>query len=176
MLLLPKGNLVNFKNCIIVFTSNIGSDKILESAGDPSREVEMRSKVMEAMKKKFRPEFLNRLDEFVIFNSLGTEQLRSIVQLELAKLQLRLDARRIRVDATPEALDFIADIGYDAVYGARPLKRTISREVETPLARFLLAGNASDGDTVVLDIVNDRLKLTVSQVADASVVADSGLA
>mmetsp|Transcript_61997 Transcript_61997/g.140272 ORF Transcript_61997/g.140272 Transcript_61997/m.140272 type:complete len:928 (+) Transcript_61997:109-2892(+) len=156
-----KGNLVNFKNCIIVFTSNIGSDKILDAAGDPSRQEEMRSKVMAAMRESFRPEFLNRIDEMVIFNSLGPAELREIVKLEIGRLQKRLDDREILLEASEAALDFIADIGYDSVYGARPLKRTIQREIETPLSKRLIAGEVKEGDKVVIDMKNDRISLVL---------------
>jgi len=152
-----KGNLVNFKNCIVVFTSNIGSREILDAAGDPSRQEEMQSKVMAAMRESFRPEFLNRIDEMVIFNSLGPSELREIVQLELARLQSRLDGRDITLETSDQVLDFIADIGYDSVYGARPLKRTIQREVETPLSKKLISGEVNEGDTVLLEMVNDRI-------------------
>jgi ATP-dependent Clp protease ATP-binding subunit ClpB len=168
-----KGNLVNFKNCIIVFTSNIGSASILEVAGDPSRQMEMRKVVMDALKSNFRPEFINRVDEFVIFNSLGTEQLRKIVRLELNRVQQRILEKGIVLEAPEESLDYIADIGYDSMYGARPLKRTIMREVETPLAKMIISGEVGDGDTVVLDVVYDRLKLVAKAkgVTDAEVVA-----
>lgn len=156
-----KGNLVNFKNCVIVFTSNIGSDKILEAAGDPSRQEEMRQRVMEAMRANFRPEFLNRLDEIVVFNSLGPEQLRAIVRLEIARLNLRIASKGVTITATEEALDFIAEIGYDRIYGARPLKRTIQREVETPLSKKILSGECVEGSKVLLGIKNDRLSIEV---------------
>ena len=156
-----KGNVVNFKNCIIVFTSNIGSDKILDAAGDPSRQEEMRGLVMGAMRKNFRPEFINRVDEFVIFNSLGSSQLRQIVSLELKRLTKRVTDRGIQIEASEAALDYIADIGYDTIYGARPLKRTIQREVETPLAKKLLAGEVPEGSTVTVGVLNDRLHLEI---------------
>jgi ATP-dependent Clp protease ATP-binding subunit ClpB len=154
-----KGNVVNFRNCIVVFTSNIGGDRILDAAGDPTRDEEMRKSVMNAMRESFRPEFINRVDEFVIFNSLGKNELRKIVRLELHRLQQRVEDRRITIAASEDALDYIADIGYDTIYGARPLKRMIQREVETPLARLLLRGDVNDGDNVRIRIVNDRLTL-----------------
>ena len=158
-----KGNVVNFRNCIIIFTSNIGGERILDAAGDPTRDEEMRKSVMAAMRESFRPEFINRVDEFVIFNSLGTSALRRIVRLELARLQGRVEDRGLSIEATDEALDYVADVGYDAIYGARPLKRTIQREIETPLARLLLGGDVDDGDTVSINVVNDRLSVQLAQ-------------
>lgn len=158
-----KGNVVNFKNTIIVFTSNVGSQKILDVAGDTDRQEEMRRTVMSAMRERFKPEFINRVDEFVIFNSLGPEQLRKIVKLELNRLQGRLDDRRITLDIGEDALDYIADIGYDAIYGARPLKRTIQREIETPLSKKLIAGDAEEGDTVKIGVVNDRISIAIEK-------------
>ncbi len=160
-----KGNVVNFRNCIIVFTSNIGGERILDAADDPTRDEEMRKSVMAAMRESFRPEFINRVDEFVIFNSLGTSALRQIVRLELARLQKRVDDRGIKLEASEDALDYVADVGYDAIYGARPLKRTIQREIETPLARLLLSGDVDDGDTVSVTVVNDRLSLQLASSA-----------
>jgi len=158
-----KGNVVNFKNCIIVFTSNIGSDKILAAAGDPSRQEEMKQTVMTALRESFRPEFINRVDEFVIFNSLGPDQLKAIVKLELKRLQKRIDDRHISLEVTDEAMAYIADVGYDAVYGARPLKRTIQREIETPLAKKLIGGEVSGGGIINIGMVNDRIDLTIDQ-------------
>jgi len=158
-----KGNVVNFKNTIIVFTSNVGSQKILEVAGDVDRQEEMRRTVMSAMRERFKPEFINRIDEFVIFNSLGPEQLRKIVKLELNRLQGRLDDRRITLEIGEDALDYIADIGYDAIYGARPLKRTIQREIETPLSKKLIAGDAEEGDIVKIGVVNDRISIAIEK-------------
>jgi len=154
-----KGNVVNFKNCIIVFTSNIGSSKILDAVGDPSRRMEVYNTVMNAMKENFRPEFINRVDEFVIFEALGVSQLKKIVRLELARLQERLEDKEITIEATDAALQYLADVGNDKIYGARPLKRIIRRIIETPLAKMIIANEIEKGDTVVVEIVYDQPQL-----------------
>jgi len=132
-----KGNTVNFRNTIIIFTSNVGSQDILDI--DPTDRDIVKFKVMEAMKSKFRPEFLNRIDEFVTFDSLGPEQLYHIVRLEMQKVITRLEEKDLKLEISDGAMDWIAKRGYDPVYGARPLKRTIQREVETKIAKLLLS-------------------------------------
>jgi ATP-dependent Clp protease ATP-binding subunit ClpB len=151
-----KGNSVNFRNTICIFTSNIGSQEILDLDGD--REI-MRERVTQAMKHNFKPEFLNRIDEFVIFNSLNKENLREIVKLETKRLEKRLEDRQIKMIVRQEALDFLADVGFDPVYGARPLKRTIQRELESIVAKGILSGDFNDGDTIIVDVVNERLNV-----------------
>jgi len=155
-----QGRTVDFKNTIIIFTSNIGSQNILDLAGNPDAEGEMRMRVMNEMKARFRPEFINRLDEFIIFRGLDKESIRSIVQQQVAMLNKRLKDKNMRVECSQEALNYLADIGYDPVYGARPLQRAIRRELETPIAREMLSSKFQDGDTILVDIVNDRLTLT----------------
>ena len=157
-----KGNHVNFKNCVVIFTSNIGSSDILELNGssEEGAKEEMRSRVTEAMRKHFKPEFLNRIDENVIFNSLGKEALREIVKIEVSRLEKRLNEKNIQLSMKEEALDFLADVGFDPIYGARPLKRTIQRELETIIARGILGGQFNDGDTVVVGVMNERLDIT----------------
>lgn len=147
-----KGNVVNFRNCIVVFTSNIGSDKVLEVSGDPARQNEVRDVVMGSVRESFRPEFINRVDEFVIFNSLGTDQLSQIVRLELLRLEERIASRNMALEVSEAAVARIANIGYDAIFGARPLKRAIQREIETPLAKLLIAGEIADGDTIKVGV------------------------
>jgi len=120
----------------------------------------MRERVLAAMKEHFKPEFLNRIDEQVIFNSLSKENLRGIVELELKRLEDRLEERSIKMAMSDAALDFLVDVGYDPVYGARPLKRTIQRELETVVARGILRGDFDNGDTIVVDVANDRLQVT----------------
>ncbi|CAM9175199.1 unnamed protein product [Chrysoparadoxa australica] len=140
-----KGNVVNFCNTIVIFTSNVGSNTILDLAGDPDQRETMRSRVMSAMRDSFRPEFLNRLDEFIIFDSLTRQDMSKITGLELKKVEQRLADKEIALSVSQSALDFIADVGYDPVYGARPLKRTIQKEIETPLARMIIAGEFGQG-------------------------------
>jgi ATP-dependent Clp protease ATP-binding subunit ClpB len=143
-----KGNVVNFRNTIVIFTSNVGSQDIISSAGDYD---DIKDKVMSAMRAKFKPEFLNRIDEFVTFSPLGMDQLTSIVELELQKVALRLKERKLSLSVTDGAKAWLAEAGYDPVYGARPLKRTIQREVETPIAKGILGGEYADSASIVLD-------------------------
>ena len=152
-----QGRTVDFKNSIIIMTSNIGSQYILDISGDDSRYDEMRNRVMEAMRNSFRPEFLNRLDELIIFHSLQKSELRNIVQLQVDRLKQRLIDRKISLKLSSSALDFLAEVGYDPVFGARPLKRAIQRELETQIAKAILRGDFSDGDTIFVDIQNERL-------------------
>jgi ATP-dependent Clp protease ATP-binding subunit ClpB len=152
-----QGRTVDFKNSIIIMTSNIGSQYILDVAGDDNRYDEMRNRVMEAMRNSFRPEFLNRLDELIIFHSLQKSELRHIVQLQVDRLKQRLTDRKISLKLSSSALDFLAEVGYDPVFGARPLKRAIQRELETQIAKAILRGDFSDGDTIFVDVQNERL-------------------
>ena len=152
-----QGHTVDFKNSIIIMTSNIGSQYILDVAGDDSRYDEMRSRVMEAMRTSFRPEFLNRIDEVIIFHALQKHELRHIVQLQVQRLEKRLAERKMSLKLSEAAVDFLADIGYDPVFGARPLKRAIQRELETQIAKSILRGQFNDGDTIFVDVENERL-------------------
>ncbi len=152
-----QGHTVDFKNTIIIMTSNIGSQYILDVAGDDSRYDEMRHRVMEAMRNSFRPEFLNRIDETIIFHALHRQELRRIVQLQVNRLRQRLSDRKISLKLSDAALDFLAEVGYDPVFGARPLKRAIQRELETQIAKSILRGEFNDGDTIFVDVQNERL-------------------
>jgi ATP-dependent Clp protease ATP-binding subunit ClpB len=152
-----QGHIVDFKNTIIIMTSNIGSQYILDLAGDDSRYEEMRSRVMDAMSSNFRPEFLNRIDEIIIFHSLQKAQLRSIVQLQVARLAKRLEEQKLTLEMSDDALDFIAEIGYDPVYGARPLKRAVQRYLETAMAKSILKGDFKAGETISVDVKDERL-------------------
>ncbi len=152
-----QGHTVDFKNTIIIMTSNIGSQYILDLAGDESRYEDMRLRVMEAMRNSFRPEFLNRIDEIIIFHGLNKQELRQIVQLQVQRLEQRLGDRKMTLKLSAAALDFLAEVGYDPVYGARPLKRAIQRELETPIAKSILRGEFNEGDTIFVDVENERL-------------------
>jgi ATP-dependent Clp protease ATP-binding subunit ClpB len=152
-----QGHTVDFKNTIIIMTSNIGSQFILDVAADDSRYEEMRSRVIEAMRSNFRPEFLNRIDEFIIFHSLQKSELREIVKLQVQRLGERLSDRKMSLKLSDSALDFLAEVGYDPVYGARPLKRAIQRELETAIAKQILRGEFHDGDTIYVDVELERL-------------------
>ncbi|MEL4897649.1 ATP-dependent chaperone ClpB [Crocosphaera sp. Alani8] len=152
-----QGRVVDFKNTIIIMTSNIGSEYILDVAGDDTHYEEMRSRVMDAMRNNFRPEFLNRIDEIIIFHSLQKAQLRSIVNLQVQLLRSRLEEQKMSLKLADIALDFVADIGYDPVYGARPLKRAIQRYLETPIAKSILRGEFKAGDTIFVEVEDERL-------------------
>ena len=145
-----KGRTVDFKNTVIIMTSNVGSQWIYELAGKDDKEME--SRVMDALRSTFRPEFLNRVDEIVIFNSLGTEEIKKIVDIQVAYLSRRLEGNKITLVLTDRARDFIAKTGFDPVYGARPLKRTIQHMIQDPLAVRILEGSIKDGDRVTMDV------------------------
>ncbi len=148
-----QGRRVDFKNTIIIMTSNIGSQRILEfrGGGEGGEYDMMKISVMEEMRRFFRPEFLNRVDETIVFHSLSEEHLERIVDIQLGGLRARLADRKIRLALTPEARAHIVRVGYDPTYGARPLKRAIQKELETPLARKLLAGEVKDGMNLEID-------------------------
>lgn len=154
-----QGRTVDFKNTVIIMTSNIGSQFILDIAGDDERYHEMRERVMDALRSSFRPEFLNRVDEMIIFHSLQRSQLRQIVKLQVQRLEQRLADRKMTLKLSDAALDFLAEVGYDPVYGARPLKRAIQRELETRIAKAILRGEFNEGDTIFVDVENERLTL-----------------
>ncbi len=152
-----QGHVVDFKNTIIIMTSNIGSQYILDVAGDDAQYEEMRSRVMEAMQTSFRPEFLNRIDEIIIFHGLQKSQLREIVQIQVKNLEKRLLEQKLFLKLSEASLDFLAEIGYDPVYGARPLKRAIQRYLETAIAKSILRGEFKPGDTILVEVENERL-------------------
>ncbi|WP_310428031.1 ATP-dependent chaperone ClpB [Chamaesiphon sp. VAR_48_metabat_135_sub] len=152
-----QGRTVDFKNTVIIMTSNIGSQYILDLAGDDSKYDEMKARVLEALGHNFRPEFLNRIDDTIIFHSLKKDQLRSIVKIQIARLETRLADRKLLLKLADSALDFLTNVGYDPVYGARPLKRTIQKELETILAKGILRGDFKEGDTVFVEVQNEHL-------------------
>ncbi|MBC7262404.1 MAG: ATP-dependent chaperone ClpB, partial [Chloroflexi bacterium] len=144
------GRTVNFKNTVIIMTSNVGSHWIKELGGRD--EAEMRRRVLEALSQQFRPEFLNRIDEIIIFHSLGMEQLIQIVDIQIQRLQALLNDRKVKLELTPAAKQRLAEEGYDPVYGARPLKRVIQRRIQDPLALKLLQGEFKEGDEIIVDV------------------------
>jgi ATP-dependent Clp protease ATP-binding subunit ClpB len=148
-----QGRTVDFKNTIVIMTSNIGSHRILEYRGAfKGYEYErMKDAVLEELRRAFRPEFLNRVDEIIVFHSLSEEHLKQIVEIQLAGLRARLRERRISLELSDAAKTHLVRVGYDPTYGARPLKRAIQREIETPLARRILAGEVRDGEKVYVD-------------------------
>jgi ATP-dependent Clp protease ATP-binding subunit ClpB len=152
------GRTVDCKNTVIIMTSNIGSNYILEFHGSDDESYErMKEQVLAAMRQHFRPEFLNRVDETVVFRSLTEEQLKAIVTIQTRHLQLRLAERGITLELTEEAAEHIAKAGYDPVYGARPLKRVIQREVETPLAKQIVEGKILDGSKVIVEMKKGKI-------------------
>ncbi|MBH0189205.1 MAG: ATP-dependent chaperone ClpB [Nitrospira sp.] len=160
-----QGRTVDFKNTVLIMTSNIGSPHILEAQQQGVSYEQMRTVVLGELQHHFRPEFLNRVDEAVVFHPLGAEHLMKIVEIQLERLRRRLDERRITLALTPAALTQLGKRGYDPVFGARPLKRLIQQEVETPIARLLVRGELRDGDTASVD-VKDNGVIVVPTVTD----------
>ncbi|MCE2485103.1 MAG: ATP-dependent chaperone ClpB [Desulfurellaceae bacterium] len=164
------GRTVDFKNCVVIMTSNIGSQHILGYRGgdDPSAYDHMRRDVLDALRHQFRPEFLNRVDETVVFHSLSRHDLKAIVDIQLERLRARLAERHISLDLTEGAKDHFAEAGYDPSYGARPLKRLLQKEIETQLGRKLLADEVRDHDHVVVDWDGQRLSFSTQTQAPAA--------
>ena len=156
------GRTVDFRNVVIIMTSNVGSTFITELANNPEQ---MRKRVMDAVRGQFRPEFLNRVDEIVIFSNLVSEQLMEIVEKETQQLANRLAERKIILELSENAKALIAKEGFDPVYGARPIKRTIQRLVLDPLAQKVLAGEFKEGDTVFTDAENGKIVFWSEQYA-----------
>ena len=168
-----QGRVVDFKNTIIIMTSNIGSDLILEFRGrtDSAAYEAMKEAVLAELRRAFRPEFLNRVDEIVVFHSLTEEDLKRILEIQLERLRRRLAERHITLELTDEAATHLAREGYDPVYGARPLKRAIQRELETPIGRLLIKGEIRDGQTVVVDWKDGRFTFTAKEQAAQQVAS-----
>ena len=164
-----QGHTVNFKNTVVIMTSNAGVELIRREsrigfatgreAGKARKQSyqDMKEKVMTEVRKIFRPEFLNRLDDTIVFHELSEEHLRSIVELMVKDLQSRLEERNLSVDITEKAKAWLAGEGFDPVFGARPLRRAIEHHVENPLASKLLRGEFKEGDTIVVDLDNQQL-------------------
>ena len=145
-----QGRVVDFKNTVIIMTSNLGSDKIQEMAGDSYEEI--KAAVMNSVNQHFRPEFVNRIDEIVVFHPLGQEQMAGIADIQLSRLRKRLQERDMDIVLSDEAMTKLIAVGYDPVYGARPLKRAIQQEIENPLSVKLLSGEFVAGDTIKVDV------------------------
>jgi ATP-dependent Clp protease ATP-binding subunit ClpB len=153
-----QGRTVDFRNTVIVMTSNLGSQQIQEYSGDSEEDyTKMKAAVMGVVQAHFRPEFINRLDEIVVFRALDKAQIRQIARIQCAYLGKRLAERQLQLTISDKALDLLGNIGFDPVYGARPLKRAIQQQLENPLAREILEGKFAPGDTVAVDAVNGRL-------------------
>ena len=151
------GRTVDFRNTVIVMTSNLGSQLIQEMAGEENYDA-MKNAIMDVVGSHFRPEFVNRIDDLVVFHPLGREHIRRIVDIQLVYLQDRLADRDIRIHLSDAARDKLADAGFDPVYGARPLKRAIQQQVENPLAQEILQGRFSPGDVIEVGVADDRLE------------------
>lgn len=161
-----QGRTVDFKNTVLIMTSNLGSQDILEAQQRNMDYEGMRALVLKEIQQHFRPEFLNRVDEVVVFHSLTRDELAKIVDIQLMRLRARLTDRRITLELTPAAIAELAARGYDPVYGARPLKRLIQHEIETPLSRLIIQGKVVDGQQVTGDVVNGTFEWTVKESAN----------
>ncbi len=150
-----QGRTIDFRNTVIVMTSNIGSDYILNFGGDDDKYEEMEEKVTESLRSHFRPEFLNRIDELIIFHSLRKEELRQITHLQIKRIENLLAEQKIKLHLTKAAEDYIVESGFNPVYGARPLKRAIQRELENPIATKILENAFTEGDTILVDCLNN---------------------
>jgi ATP-dependent Clp protease ATP-binding subunit ClpB len=153
-----QGRTVDFRNAILILTSNLGSSYLVDPVLDDDSKHEA---VLAVVRETFKPEFLNRLDDIVVFQALTTEDLTSIVDLQVERLATRLAERRLVLDVTPAAKEWLALTGYDPMYGARPLRRLVQTAIGDQLARELLAGSIRDGDTVVVELAPDKDALEV---------------
>ncbi|MGV8834436.1 MAG: AAA family ATPase, partial [Devosia sp.] len=162
-----QGRTVDFRNTVIILTSNLGAEYLVDLKDGESVEL-VRGKVLDMVKAAFRPEFLNRVDEILLFHRLGREHMGAIVDIQFGRLQELLKERDITLELTPAAREWLANEGYDPAYGARPLKRAIQRAVQDGLAEEILAGRVSDGSRVVVDANDDGIVLHPSDLADAA--------
>jgi ATP-dependent Clp protease ATP-binding subunit ClpB len=166
-----QGRVVDFRNTIIVMTSNIGSEHILSMAGDDSDYDKMQKQVMQSLRKHFRPEFLNRIDDLIIFHTLRRDELRHIVTLQIKRIEHLLEEQKITLALSDSALDHIVNSGYDPVYGARPLKRAIQRELENPIATKILENAFVAGDRILIDCVDNKLIFGKQEEAQEDAIA-----
>ena len=161
-----QGRTVDFKNTVLIMTSNLGSQEILEAQQRNVDYEGIRALVLREIQQHFRPEFLNRVDEVVVFHPLTPEELGPIVEIQLTRLRARLADRQMALELSSAAVTELASRGYDPVYGARPLKRLIQQEIETPLSRMIIQGKAVDGQTIVGDVVEGKFVLTAKERAE----------
>ncbi|HZD55748.1 MAG TPA: AAA family ATPase [Anaerolineales bacterium] len=166
-----QGRVVDFRNTVLIMTSNLGTEYVRKSGSlgflqhtSDSEERQAHEKIETALKNAFRPEFLNRIDEVITFSALSREQMRQIVDLQMKEVQDRLSDHELTVELTPAARDWLAEIGYDPDFGARPLKRALQKHVESPLSVSLLSGEFSNGDTIVVDVDQETNKLVFRPV------------
>ena len=168
-----QGRVVDFRNTIIVMTSNIGSDHILNLSGDDSDYDKMHKQVMQSLRSHFRPEFLNRIDDLIIFHTLKRDELRRIVVLQIKRIEQLLDEQKITLSLSESALDHIVSAGYDPVYGARPLKRAIQRELENPIATKILENAFMAGDQILIDCVDNQLTFGKQEEVQEELIPES---
>ena len=163
-----QGRTVDFRNTVIVMTSNIGSEHILDLAGDDAKYDKMQQRVMEALRSHFRPEFLNRVDDIIIFHTLSRNELGKIIRIQLQRVENLLAEQKISLEITSAACNYLVEVGYDPVYGARPIKRALQREVENPIATKLLENTFVLGDTIVIDQGEQGLTFTKKNILKVS--------
>jgi ATP-dependent Clp protease ATP-binding subunit ClpB len=154
-----QGRTVDFRNTVIIMTSNLGSDIIQQMAGEGPYE-QMKSAVMERVEQHFRPEFINRIDDIIVFHPLGAAQIRAIVEIQLAGLKARLAERDMTLELSDSAGALLGEAGFDPVYGARPLKRAIQQQLENPLSKEILEGHFAAKDRVLVDVQSGRMKFS----------------
>jgi ATP-dependent Clp protease ATP-binding subunit ClpB len=162
-----QGRTVDFRNTVVVMTSNLGSQEIQKLSGEQNYDA-MKGAVMEVVGGHFRPEFINRIDEVVVFHPLGREQIRAIADIQIGYLRRRLADRDMELEVSTGALDHLGQAGFDPVYGARPLKRSIQQELENPLAQKILAGEYGAGDRIMVDVEDERLTFGRAKAKEAS--------
>jgi ATP-dependent Clp protease ATP-binding subunit ClpC len=162
-----QGRTVDFKNAVVIMTSNLGADRIQEHARRAESFDELKADLMETLRRSFRPEFINRIDEIIVFRALSEEQIHEITRLLLDRLARRLRAQQIEIEFTDDAVDLLAREGYDREFGARPLRRTIQRMVENELSRLVLGGKVDAGDRVRVDALEGELHFDVETARDA---------
>jgi len=161
-----KGRTIDFKNSVVIMTSNLGSQFIAEHSGEPTEGI--RRQITEALRQHFRPEFINRIDEIVFFHALGLEHMKSIIDIQIKALLKRLAERKITVDLTEAAKGLVLTEGYDPMYGARPLKRTLQRRILDPLAMKVLEGEFREGDRILVDAAGNELRFEKSKAPAAA--------
>ena len=162
------GRTVDFRNTVIVMTSNLGSDRIRELAEGHEYAV-MKEQVMSVVGQHFRPEFINRIDDIIVFHPLVREQLHEIAKIQVATLQSRLSDRDLQLNVTDAVIEKLTNVGFDLVFGARPLKRAIQVHLENPLAQEILSGRFAPGDTIIADLESDEISFVNGQVAAVQV-------
>jgi ATP-dependent Clp protease ATP-binding subunit ClpB len=173
-----QGRTVDFRNCVVIMTSNLGSQLIAEvpPEADSTTWDRVREAVLAELRTSFRPEFLNRVDDIILFSRLDRAQLRQIVTIQLRGVRDRLAARKLTLSVTEAAVDALAEEGYDPTYGARPLKRVIQRRLQDPIAMAILEGRFSEGDTVAVDANDGQITISRAEPSASPAVAETATA